>query len=110
VSLPELYAASALGAVVLVWLALRRANELCVVRLSRGRARLVRGRAPARLLGDLAEIARRSPSAEGLVRVVLDAGSPRARLPGAFPAAVAQQVRNVVGQHSTLHFRSGRRP
>jgi len=110
VSLGELSALAALGAAGALWLLLRRANELCAVRVSLGTARLLRGRAPARLLGDLAEIARRSPGAEAVVRVVVEGGQPRALLPATLDAAVAQQVRNVVGQHSVLHFRSGRRP
>jgi hypothetical protein len=95
--------------VVLGWFVLRRANELCAIRLSGGDAHLVRGRAPAPFLADVAEVARRAPSIEAVIRVVTESGTPRVLAPAALPDAVVQQLRNVTGQYRAVQFRSGRR-
>jgi Protein of unknown function (DUF3634) len=99
----------ALVAVVGLWLLLRRANELCAIRIRNGDARLVRGRAPGRLLYDVAEIARRAQVSDAYVRVVSESGSPVAKVSGAVSEATVQQLRNVVGEHQVVHFRTGRR-
>jgi hypothetical protein len=98
-----------LSAVVCLWLVTRRANELCVIRVRNGEAVLVRGRAPARLLHDIGDIARRAALPCATIRVVSESASPRVYVAGAAPEAVVQQVRNVVGEHQVLHFRTGRR-
>lgn len=95
--------------VALLWFALRRANELCAVALTPGGARLLRGRAPARLLADVEDIRSRAGLSSGVLRVVVEAGAPRLLLPPGVSDGVAQQLRNAVGQHRVLHFRTGRR-
>ncbi|HEX4340828.1 MAG TPA: DUF3634 family protein [Polyangiaceae bacterium] len=94
---------------VIAWLVIRRANELCAVTLTKDGARLVRGRAPAALLSDFTEIARRASRTETTVRVVLESGSPRLLAPADLDETTVQQLRNVVGQHPVVHFRTGRR-
>jgi len=101
----------ALAVLVLIGLAawlLRRANELCAFSLRQGRSSLVRGRAPARLIADLDEIARRSPTQNMTIRVVLESRVPRVVSTGG-SAVTVQQVRNVVGQYQAVHFRTGRK-
>lgn len=88
---------------------LRRANELCVVDLRRGKARLVRGRIPPRLLSDLGDIARASGSAGARVRVVVASARPEVLVHGTLDAASAQRVRNVVGLYGLAQMRAGRR-
>ncbi len=94
---------------LLGWLALGRANELCALGLSVDGARLLRGRAPAALLSDAAEVARRARVPETTVRVVIEGGEPRLVAPAGLADAVVQQLRNVVGQYRVVHFRGGRR-
>ncbi|HVU03284.1 MAG TPA: DUF3634 family protein [Polyangiaceae bacterium] len=100
---------AALGvALFLLWLVARRANELCAVRLSGGEATLVRGRAPRRLLADVAEIAARAPTVSMEFSVVNEGGAPRLLVrSGAAPETIVQQLRNVAGQHQLVHFRTG---
>ena len=96
----------AAGLAILV--GLRRANELFVVDLRDGRARLVRGRLPPRLLADLGDIARASPSARGRVRVVVSSARPEVLVGGAIDDDAAQRVRNVVGLFRLSQLRAGR--
>jgi hypothetical protein len=94
--------------VALVWLALGRANELCAIRVEQGRARLSRGKAPPRFLSDVNEIARRASLGPVTLRVVTEGGEPRLVTPVGVPDSTVQQLRNALGQHRVLHFRTGR--
>ncbi|MEZ4236599.1 MAG: DUF3634 family protein [Myxococcota bacterium] len=84
------------AAVALVWLALKLlARPHTVVEVGEGRARLVRGRPPPGLLGELDDVASHAPHATG--RVTLTGGGDRLilRTPG-LDSGLAQRVRNVV--------------
>jgi hypothetical protein len=96
-------------AVALAWILLGRANELCAIRVEAGRATLVRGRAPARFLSDVDEIVRRTSLGPVTFRVVVEGGVPRLVPPAGAPEITVQQLRNALGQHRVLHFRTGRR-
>jgi hypothetical protein len=98
----------ALSVVSVAWFLLRRANELCAVRVEGGRARLLRGKVPNDLLADIADIARRGHVDGITLRVVSEGGAPRL-VPPDVPDAVAQQLRNAIGRHRLMHFRTGRR-
>jgi hypothetical protein len=99
-----------LAATLLAWFFLRRANELSVIEVRNGDARLTRGRAPGRLLFDIGEIARRAAIERATLRIVSEGGSPRLEVFGTASPTEIQQLRNVVGEHRVLHFRTGRRP
>ena len=60
-----------------LWVSLRRANELFVVKVVGGRASLVRGRIPEGLLGDLDDVVRRPRVKKATIRVVREGGRPR---------------------------------
>jgi hypothetical protein len=97
-----------LAAAIAIAVGLRRANELFVVDVGGGRARLVRGRLPPRLLADLADVARAAPSARGRVRVVVRSARAEVVHGGGLDPATAQRVRNVVGQFGLAQLRGGR--
>jgi hypothetical protein len=97
------------AALALLLLALTRENQLCKIAVEGGRSRLVRGRAPARFLADVAEIVANSPAAHGTIGVVTESGFPRLIASAGIPVDVAQQLRNALGQHQVVHFRTGRR-
>lgn len=98
------------GVVALAFAALSRANELCAIRLRLGEAQLVRGRVPARFLEDVMDIAHRARLDGVIVRVVSEGGQPRLVVArGVVDADVAQRLRNALGQHQVVHFRTGRR-
>ncbi len=98
-----------LVAAAVAWVCLRRANELCAIRVRDGQSHLVRGRAPVRFLSDASEIVRRARVPSAMLRVVVESGVPRLLAPRDLQADVAQQLRNAVGQHQVVHFRSGRK-
>ncbi len=98
------------GVVALAFAALSRINELCAIRVRLGEARLARGRAPSRFLEDVRDIAHRAELDDVTVRVVSEGGKPRLVIArGVVGADVAQRLRNALGQHQVVHFRTGRR-
>ncbi|HLV64442.1 MAG TPA: DUF3634 family protein [Polyangiaceae bacterium] len=90
-----------------LWVALRRSNELFVMRVRRGRPELVRGRVPQALFDDLSDVFS-GTRLDAELRVVVEAGRPRVLLSGAH-GSIAQRVRNVVGRFRTAEIRAGRR-
>ncbi|MEM9694963.1 MAG: DUF3634 family protein [Myxococcota bacterium] len=75
---------------------LYRANELFAVRLKRGEARLLRGKAPKRLLRDLEDVSR-TANWTGTVRVVLRNGRAYPVTDGrGVPAHGPQRLRNTM--------------
>lgn len=84
-----------LAAIPLI-LALVRANELFYVRVRGPRVRLVRGRAPQRLLDDIADVLRAEPVAQGAVRVVVEDRRPRVYVEGDVSVNQGQRLRNTV--------------
>jgi len=99
--------AVALAALAAIVRALLRANELFVVRFRGGRARLVRGRIPSRLLADLTDVVRASAIDDAEIRAVSESKRPAIRTRGAFSAADAQRLRNVVGLWTVAQIRAG---
>jgi Protein of unknown function (DUF3634) len=106
---PSLFTTMTVATIALSWAVLRRANELCAIRVRDGASHLARGRAPARFLADVEEIVKRANISSSTLRVVVESGVPRLLVPSDLSADVVQQLRNAVGQHQVLHFRSGRR-
>jgi len=101
-----LFAVAAL-VVLAIARALLRANELFVVRFRGGRAQLVRGRIPARLLADLTDVVRAAAVEDAELRAVSEAKRPTLVARGAFSAADAQRLRNVIGLWTVAQIRSG---
>lgn len=95
--------------VIAVVVFLRRANELCAIRVKGGASRLIRGRAPARFLSDVDDIVHRAGLPRGTLRVLSESGSPHVVPDKEFADTVAQQLRNAAGQHTIAQFRTGRR-
>jgi len=90
-----------------LWVALRRSNELFVLRVRGGRPELVRGRIPQALFDDLADVFA-GTRVDAEIRVVAEGGRPRVLLSGP-QGALAQRVRNVVGRFRAAEIRAGRR-
>jgi hypothetical protein len=88
-------------------IAVMRANELFVVRIHEGHARLVRGRIPPRLLDDLGDVVRGVPS--GRLHCLSESGKPALYTVGEFDAAERQRLRNLVGTWTVAQIRSGAR-
>lgn len=111
--LPGLLGAALLGVLgVLFYVSLRRALELFVLRVdatATERVRLVRGRIPPQLLGDLREVLGKS-DARGTLRVRAVRGTAEIEPRGRFSPDTLQRVRNLVGLYSVAKLKSGVRP
>jgi hypothetical protein len=96
-----------LAAVVLVavaFLGLSRANELFVIHVRSGKVRVLRGRVPGALLGDLGDVLANVP--EATVRVVTSDGRPALAARGRVTSDQLQRLRNVVGRFTTAQIRA----
>jgi hypothetical protein len=89
-------------------LAVMRANELFVVKIHKGEARLARGRVPPRLLDDIRDVVRGVN--RGRLHCVSESGKPALYAVGALSAAEKQRLRNLVGTWTVAQIRSGGRP
>lgn len=99
-------------AVLLFAVALHRASELFVLRVSPGapkRVRFVRGRIPPALLSDLREILEPSDS-RGTLRVVTRRGGVLVETRGNFSPSIQQRLRNTVGLYPLAKLRNGVAP
>ena len=85
----------------------RRSTELFVIDVADGRVRLVRGRLPQRLFGDIEDVLRRAGLSGARVRVVIDGSRPSVQASPDVSSGVAQQLRNVVGSYQVAQLRNG---
>jgi hypothetical protein len=91
-------------------IAIGRSTELFVLTVTRGDARLVRGRLPPRLFHDLCDVLSHPPAAAASIRVVTEGGRPRVVVSrGSLPAGQLQRLRNLVGSYQTQQIRTGKR-
>lgn len=89
---------------------LTRANEIVVVGCRAGKLEVKRGRAPAKLLSELGEVARRARLDAVTLRIVAEDGRPRLIPDGAVDEAVVQRLRNVVGLFTLAQLRTRPKP
>jgi hypothetical protein len=96
---------AAIVLVVVTFLGLSRANELFVIDVRSGKARLVRGRMPKAMFDDLADVLGGVPDAT--VRGVTSDGRPAVAARGRITPEQLQRLRNVVGRFTLAQIRSG---
>lgn len=94
--LPLLLALAAVAAVVGVFRVFGGPHT--IVRIADGKAKVARGKPPARLIHDLDDVARKAPEASGRVEVSGRGSSLRLRVAG-LADPLQQRVRNVVLLH-----------
>jgi hypothetical protein len=82
--------------VVPLVIGLRRIDELFVLRIDQGNVRLVRGRIPPRLLGDLRDVLAAAPIEHGELKAVVESGRPVLRARPTLPPPIAQRLRNTI--------------
>jgi hypothetical protein len=87
-----------------VWLS----TELFRLTARAGELRLVRGRLPPALFGELSEIARREKLDGVEIRAILEGGAPKLLVQGRGGLAAEQPLRNVLGRFSLAQIRRGR--
>ncbi len=100
--------AIALGIAWWLW-GLRNATTLFTIRVRDGRVVRARGRVPARLLSEVAEIVERAGVTRADIRAVTRDGRPVLDFRGEVTQGTMQQMRNVVGQFTAHEIESGPR-
>ncbi|HMJ56007.1 MAG TPA: DUF3634 family protein [Polyangiaceae bacterium] len=90
-------------------LALVRANELFFVRVRDGKVRIVRGRVPARLFDDLADVVQKPAVTHADLRAVNEGGRPRLYAEGELSPEHKQRLRNVIGAFTVQQIRTAPR-
>lgn len=90
-------------------LALVRANELFCLKYDGERVRVVRGRIPQELLGDIGDVLRSVPTERVTLRGVVEDRAARLYADGALSEAQRQQLRNVIGQWPVIRIRTAPR-
>ena len=86
---------------------IRRGTELFAVSITNGSANLIRGRCPARLIDEIADVARLERLDGVTVRVLSSGGEPRVLAEGPLSEGQQQQLRNVVGRFQVAQIRQG---
>ena len=95
----------AIGFVALLfWLSIRRSNELFCVAVHEGNVRVIRGRAPPRLIADFEDVLTRAKTQTAEVRVVVEQQQPRVVSTG-ISDGTQQQLRNVLGTWQLAQLR-----
>ncbi|MBK7583582.1 MAG: DUF3634 family protein [Myxococcales bacterium] len=93
-----------------LWVAISRSNELFCLQVRGGKARVVRGRLPQRLLDELGDVLGRPPLRSARIRVVVEDRAARVVVDqGSVPPDQLQQLRNVVGTFPVAAIRAGGR-
>ncbi len=84
-------------ALAALWWRAREAITICVIEVTRGRAKLARGGIAPRVLADIGDVVRRPRVERATVRVVRERDHARVEARGEISAAQLQQLRNVIG-------------
>jgi hypothetical protein len=106
---PLVLAVVLLGLSVPLVLSILRANELFFLRVRDGGVRLVRGRVPARLFDDVADVVRRPAVLRADLRAVNEGGRPRLYAEGELSPEHKQRLRNVIGTWTVQQIRAAPR-
>ncbi len=92
-------------ALVALWVVADRRRTIATVAFERGRAKVVRGRLPARVMLEVRDVAERNRIAHGRLTVRREDGAPRVDLHGVDDPRAAQQLRNVIGRFRLAELR-----
>ncbi|MEZ4294884.1 MAG: DUF3634 family protein [Polyangiaceae bacterium] len=97
----------AVGVLVLLYVAARRATTILVLVAENGRVVKQRGRAPGEMLRDLSDVLSRA-RASGTMRLRLEGGEVAVDC-AEMPEGVRQQIRNVVGRFPAARLKQAPR-
>ena len=89
-----------------LYVAADRARTLVVYRIERGKLRVVRGRLPAEVLGEIEDVVKRARLASGTIIVRKEDGAVMVRTRGIDDENAVQQLRNAVGRFPKARLRA----
>ena len=93
-------------AALVIAVLLRWQTELFVLRVEKGKARVVRGRVPPTLLQDLLDVVKLGPAENARMSIVLRSGRAAVEARGDWSEGQIQKLRNVVGLWPLAKLRS----
>jgi len=93
------------AAIAAVVIAADRRRTLAVVRFERGKATVVRGKLPPRVLAEVRDVAERMRIPGGMVTLRRESGTVDVELRGVDDPRAAQQLRNVIGRFRLAELR-----
>ena len=96
---------SAVALVAGLYVVADRGRTFAVCRIERGRLRVVRGKIPARVRGELEEVVARAHLSRGSFSIKREDGRPVLFVDGIDDANVVQRLRNVVGRFRVAEMR-----
>jgi hypothetical protein len=102
---PLFYILGAILALVALYVAADRARTFAVCRIERGRMKVVRGKIPARVRGELEEVIARSGLSSGGFSIKREDGRPTLVVHDVADPNVVQRLRNVVGRFRVAEMR-----
>ena len=85
------------GVLALLWRAAHNATTVCVIEITEGHVKVVRGGIAPGVLGDIADVVRRPVVARATVRITRESGRAVVEMTGELSADQRQQLRNVIG-------------
>ena len=80
-----------------LWWRAREAITICVIEVTRGRAKIASGGIAPRVLADIGDVVKRPRIERATIRVVRSSGHAKVDVRGALSDAQMQQLRNVIG-------------
>ncbi len=98
-----------LAACAALWASARAAVTVCLLEITAGRVRVVRGGLAPRLMSDIADVVARPAIERATLRIVRDRGHARLDLRGTVPSDQEQRLRNVIGSVPLAALANARR-
>jgi hypothetical protein len=96
-------------AVLWWWWGLKQAAILFTVTVRGGKVVRIRGRIPPRLMVEIKEIIERAGVTQARFQALSRSGQPILHFEGEMDPALAQQMRNVIGQFTVGQIRTGQK-
>ncbi len=98
-----------LAACAALWMSARAAVTVCLLEVTAGKVRVVRGGLAPRAMSDIADVVARPAIERATLRIVRDRGHARLDLRGNVPPDQQQRLRNVVGSMPLAALANARR-
>jgi len=92
-----------------LFVAIRRATELFVVKVRDGKAHFFRGRIPQGLLDEIDDVVRSPKVVQAELRVVRRSGKPELNARGSLSLDQLQRIRNILGRYGVQRIAAGGR-
>jgi hypothetical protein len=94
---PLVILVTVIAALAALWVSARAAVTVCLLEITAGKVRVVRGGLAPGVLSDIADVVARPTVERATLRIERDRGHARLDLRGSVPSDQQQRLRNVIG-------------